>query len=542
MYHTSRIASIWLLTLLFLAGGAGPLYAAAPKRVTLDQGGKKMVVYMRDGKRYRLCQPAELKRREKGARVCVEGKLADARAGTLRLHGAAFNEITFRLPASMLVSAPLGSNVWVGGTVKDEGGLVTLAVDGVEKLASDVVLFQARWGELEKRKDASPEDFLRLGWWVERGKSLATGVSAEEFAAYNKAIEQSYGRGLELEGVQLASLASKTMHLRLKRYRAFVDSFGSSVPDGHAAWQLAAYRKLLHENADSLEVLAAKEGELTDGQKQQLLAGFHLLVGRMRLRYLKDKDGAADLYRKGALFSPTDPGLSKELRAVGYVRYEDTWVSPAEAKALKQKADLDRRRAAAAKARKEAEKARAEARKRLTAGQGMRRIRTTVDPLLSEPTAENLAELGEALKTFSEDVARYALWQAAVLPATADISSLLADGLRVEHASVRTDVLDLLGARAQPEDVEEIVRHLSKEKDDAVALHAVEVARRIPEEVGIDALVQVMGAGSSRPAARELAARYLQQETGQAFGKDGFRWREWWKKNQFTFTRKPMEK
>jgi hypothetical protein len=526
---------------LLLTLSASGLNAATPKPVELkDPNGQTVTFYMHEGTRYRLLEPAQLAHSGKGVRVCVLDKLVAVTEQSIRLNDRAFDKIPFVPDAGVKLTSNPGANLWVGGTIAVDGEKTIFRIGAVEEMPSDLELFALRKEALEKREDAAAEDWFRLAWWLDKGKSLSAGLSDKEFNAYNKNISESYDKAMDLEKKDLASTEIKAIAARLRRYRIFVESFGGTVPEGQAAWHLEKCRKFIHSQAKVENAVKGENPRLSEAQKKIFVAAAHLLDGRMEMQYRKNRQEAVRLYRAGAKFSAADPELGKELRDMGYVFIADQWVTPAEAKAIKRELEEKANAEAARKAREQLKQEREESRKRLRAGEDMNRIRTVVDPLLSNPNAANLSELAGMIGSMQEDVARYALWQATGLPPKCDPAEVFAAGLGSKNNNVRADAISLFALRGT-EGVLPLIQHSGKEADAGLRKLLVGELRAIPGHGGIDALVQLANAGGVRPDIMKMAADALAEETGENFGPDGFRWKSWWQNNREKFERKAVK-
>lgn len=534
-----RLRILLLITLLAMTAVSGISAGDLQQKTVRDLKGNPITIYFYNGQRYSLLEHEELSRAKAGVHVCVLARLSEVRDDAVLLHDQSLIDVRFVLKDGVQVKAKPGANLWIGGQLKRENGQTTFLVEATSPLASDLDLFKTMWNDLEKRKTATPEDYLRLGWQLDRGRVLSMGLSNEEYKAYRDGTEKAYARALSLEQQGLDSRDSKDLAARVTRYRDFVKSFGGSTVGERTRWQLDQYRKILHDNARAVESLTAETGAapLEKEQIDRLLADLHLMVGQMAIQYLKDEDLAGRIFREGAKIRPADVDLGKELKQLGYVRYKDQWATPDEVTSLRRKERDEARAEETRIARLKEEEARKQALQRLQAGEGLRKIRTTVDPLLTNPSTENLAELAELLPSLSEDVARYALWQADALPPAIDTQPLLKSALLLESDQVRKDAGALLARKGTSDAMTAVVGRLRLEKDAAVRDSLIQAIERVPGTEGIDGLVVLVSTNNAPESARKKAAEILQRETGESHGMNAQAWKDWWQKNRTTFTR-----
>lgn len=531
----SAVWLLWLMLCLIPSVSGGEVQ----RKTVTDIEGNPIVIYSLRGQPYTLLRHEEVARHKVGVRVCVEARLSDVRDDVLLLHDQSLMDVRFVLKPGTEVKAKPGANLWIGGRLQRDGGRTTFTVEAVDELASDLDLFKKSWSELAKQKNATPEDYLRIGWRLDRGRAFSGGLSEEEYDAYQAGMAQAYRKALELEQVNLQSREAAHLTSRLKRYRAFVKEFGGNDVDDRARWQLDLYRKLLHSNT-RIEQTLTTEGGGTPAAEQidRLLGDVHLMLGRMAQQYLKDDQLAAQLYRKGAAVRPDGVDLGSELKKLGFVQFQNQWVTPDEKQRLLREAREAERAEELRRARLAANEARVEAVERLKAGEGLDKIRTTVDPLLTDPKAENLRELATLLPSFSEDVQRYVLWQTQTLPPSVDVSPLLEAALISEEANVRFDAVAIIARSGRPDAVQKAVSRLRYEEGDALK-RLVRVIGNVPGAAGIDGLLLILLGETSPRDARAAAAEMLSKATGQPFGSDARRWQTWWEQNRNGFRRPP---
>ncbi len=534
MKRETRSRLVPLAIGLALLGAAA--HAGQPKRITLKQGGRTVVYYRLADKQYRSVPGRALNETPAATRICVEGKLSFVAANELRLHGPAFAEVTFQLSPDVRLNANPGANLWLGGRIQKEGGRSVFQVEALAELPDDLALFQERWDILEKNKNATPEDYYRLGWWIATCEDLVTGVSARVFERYREKAVQAYRRGLVMEAANLADADDERLAAIVGRFRKLVKTTAGAMLQGQPQWHVSHYRQFLHTHAAAVKQLESGK-PLPEKVRKRMQAALYLLLGRMHQRYLEDEAAATKAFLAGVRFSPGDPDLGEALRAAGFVRVADRWVSEAEAKRLAREREGEQQAAAVRRKREEAEREQAEARAKLLAGEGMEKSITIVDSLLSKPNEENVSELGKLMNALPEDVARRALWKAASLPQRALVLGLATSSLEAKAPAVRKDAIDLLLARGATGDRAAAVAHLKTEPSATVGRHTVLALQKIPGNDAIPAMILVLEMSAIPKKLRTLTAKLLAIETGKNFGLDAFSWKQWWKQHKATFKR-----
>jgi len=511
-------------------------WAAQPVMIELNQGGQKVVYYRLGEKQYREERVESLAGSKENTKICVQAKLAGMQGNVLQVHGVNLQDLRCELMPGVTVAAMPGSNLWLGGVLQKDAGGAVFRVEAVAELASDLKLFQERWAALAGRQDATPEEYYRLGWWIADAEKVASGLSAADFDQYRKDAGQAFREALQRDIAGLKEVADKALAAIAQRYRKLVDESAGATLQGNADWHVNAYRQLLHAHGDAIKALT--DGQPVDAAaRKRLLAGLYLLLGRLQVRYLDDRDAATMLFLETAKLSPEDPEVGKELRSRGYVLVGREWLTEAEAKARQHERETAAQAEATRKAQEAAALARAQARAVLMAGEGAEKKTTVVDALLSKPTDVDVGELCARLPELPEDVVRYALWCGASLPQNAQAVSLATTALSLEAEAVRPDAIDLLVIRSGLESAAVLIRQLAKEKSAAVSRHAILALQRIPGNDAVDALILVLETAAVPLEMRKLAAQILTLETGQTFGPDAFSWKLWWKKSRATFER-----
>ncbi len=524
---THRILAIILLCSMV----AGTAPAGQLKRIELNQNGKTVVYYRIGGQQYRAVTAAGLTRIKPGVRVCVMAKLYRVEGKNVKLYGSAFAGIRFVLSSPLDASIAPGANLCLGGTVTNEDGRTVMQIKVVETMADDITLFRQRMAALVRNTGAQPEDFYQLGWHLTAAKKVVSGLSVKEFKQYDICARQAFGRGVRLEAANLAKPTAAMLARLVSRYRNLVDSNAGVILQGHADWHVDAYRRFLHEhNATANLLIAGKEPKPRD--LNRMLGSLYLLHGRMYLRYLDDKQAATSAYLAGIGFSPDDPDLAKELRSLGYVKFDRHWVTAARAKELRKKKEQAARNQAMRKARQAEARKRMEAQVRLRSGTGMEKKTTVVDAKLSRPSEDNIVELATLTKNLPEDVARYAVWRVAGLGRRAAVTQFGAALLMDKRPQVRMDAIDLLLALGGAEEITIVAKYLRKEQTPAVIRHAILAIQHMPKTIAIPTLIRVLASTAIPARSRKLVSQILAIETGQKFGMDAFSWKQWWKKHQ----------
>jgi hypothetical protein len=498
---------------------------AQPKKKEVDQGGRIEVLYQLGGKDYVLFRPEALAQAAVGSNVCILAKLALVREKEIELHGPALKAVVFRTAPGVKITAAPGTNMWLGGTLRKEGDTRVLAVEASAEMPSDLDAFAARWQELDKAVSVTPEDFFQLAWTLEQGERVATGLTKDDFDKYRDGIARAYRRGLELESKGLQGAEDKALAARVERLRKSAPNRPADLTEGNEAWYRQACKAFTEAHREAAQALVAGK-PCEASQRQRLLAGLHLLVGRMNIQFVADKDAAAKVFLQGAAVLPDDPGLKDELLKLRYVFANNHWARADEGQKT-------------VKTKDEKPGPSDDAAARLRSGEGLEKIVFQVDTLLGE---SNPGALMKSLDALPQDVARYALWQVAALPPSTNSLVVLVSALKAKDPVLRQDAGDLLVARGMAEAAKPLLEALAREEDKSVVRHALTAMARIPGAARIDALLLVLNTGSMPLPVRVLAGEFLGEETGQKLGIDAFNWNQWWQKNRSDFVKKEADK
>lgn len=526
--HLLLIFSLWI--------AVSAVDAAEPERIVVERGDRKDVFYQYQGKQYRAVELGELANYKTDVLVCITGKLANVQKTSLVLHSRILNDIRFKLTPLATVTAVSGNNVWLGGKLSDVAGQVQFSVMSVAKLADDLKLFASRFKSLQDARQAKPEDYYRLAWWLQEGERLSTGLTAEESRLYQAGTQKSYQTGVKEDMSDFPPKDDTALLARLDRYQAVVDQAAGVFLDGEADWYLTSCRKLLQDNRLAVTALKAKR-KLEEQPARLLKAGICLFLGDIHQRFLHDQKTSGKLFLTGVRQSPNDPDLGRRLKALAFVKVDGVWMTPENARIRERENERLKMQEAERLKIEAREKAIARDRERLSAGVGMEQIRLVVDPLLGAPNEKNINELAKRIGELPEDVTRYLLWQIAALPGSVKVDSILIRGLNTDNPAIRQDTADLLITREMG--VGLIINQLATEKDSKVAEHMVFALQQIPGKAAIDALIGVLGNDRVPAPTRNLAKQLLALETGQKLGDNIAKWRSWWNQRRPTFKRSP---
>ncbi len=97
-------------------------------------------------------------------------------------------------------------------------------------------------------------------------------------------------------------------------------------------------------------------------------------------------------------------------------------------------------------------------------------------------------------------------------------------------------VIGALRKLAQPVSIKALL-DMKVEEDPATALARLMAVAEVPRREAIDALIRFGSKGRNRGSnhQREYTARALRYATGQKWGRDMDKWRQWWRENRDTF-------
>ncbi len=198
-----------------------------------------------------VVEPEGLTRRLAGKQVQVED-LVTSLLGTgenRRLRLLRCNEVSFHLPES--APKEITGNVRVIGVVKVEGSLVSVEVQRVELLPSDIDQFEKRRQGINPKSQA---DWYSLADWAENRFQLYRD-SKRHLAA-----QDFFRKGVELERAEAASDIAKLSALRARLPEAkIVTGWDIAEIDHHLA--VARLPNLETATADELEQAAKAWGE-----------------------------------------------------------------------------------------------------------------------------------------------------------------------------------------------------------------------------------------------------------------------------------------
>ena len=110
----------------------------------------------------------------------------------------------------------------------------------------------------------------------------------------------------------------------------------------------------------------------------------------------------------------------------------------------------------------------------------------------------------------------------------------LAEALQDSNADLRCNAADALAAVKDPHAVVALISAMN-DKESQVRLHVVTALGEIRTAQAVDALIAALG--DKDPGVRQMAARKLQEITGQNFGQDAAQWRQWWGTNKDAFVK-----
>ncbi|MBN2711270.1 MAG: hypothetical protein JXR97_02410 [Planctomycetes bacterium] len=526
--------AVLLSALLLVLVAPSRLLAAEELRLLeiKNAKGETEIHYYYKTKPYLFIEGASLRKAKPGTRVCFNAKLRTVAGGVVLLDGAEFDGIRFEPAAGGDIGVDPGSNIWLGGSLSGDDAAPVFKIDGVVKLASDAELFKERWAKLEKSA-GTPEDYLSMAWWLNRGKTIST---EKDYESYVKNIEKCMRKVVELESAGLEDEAKEKLAARVGRYRKLIDKYGANITDGEVVWYIENLRRMLRQNTAAVQALSDPKAEVAADKIANLKASIWLDLGKLSIRYFpRDKEKAIELLKKSSALNPSDSELAKLIRPLGFVRYGNAWVTPEEAKDLKAKAESEAKEAAAREEELKKSNLMLAERKKVVAGEGSEKARSLVDPLLSNPKPDNLAELASSLSGLSEDVARYALWKTATLPASVDPVALITAALGSRNPVIRQDAADLLVARGEYQDIMMLVKHIVGEKEPAVRAHMVEAISMQGGKASIDSLIILANYGNLPADTVSQVAGILETRTKQKFGNDGLLWKKWWNENKATF-------
>ena len=110
----------------------------------------------------------------------------------------------------------------------------------------------------------------------------------------------------------------------------------------------------------------------------------------------------------------------------------------------------------------------------------------------------------------------------------------LTEALQDSNADLRCNAADALAAVKDPRAVAPLISAMN-DKESQVRLHVVTALGEIKTAQAMDALIAALG--DKDPGVCQMAARKLQEITGQNFGQDAAQWRQWWVTNKDAFVK-----
>lgn len=507
-----------------------------PQRMVVKQEGKEIVFFLLGGKQYREVRTEDVEAIPFQIPVSFSAKLAQSGGNRILFHEPSLLLVSFRLAPGVVLDASPGSNLRIYG-MKVKDGESFFQIEAISRLPSDVEVFQERLIQMEREGRGSLEIF-RLVWWLEKSKSLMRGITQAEYDAFDRAAEQGYRLALTREEAGLFPVTKESLCARLQGYKTLCEELSESAPTEQAAWHHEVLRHLLDRHSRAIQILLS-QGDLDTESERMLAAECHLLVGRMYLRYLQDEVSAHRLFLQGITLAPQHPELTKELHAQGYVFHQGRWIDKQEAKRLPETAKPSSVAPSSVEHATEQQKGKkisAALDPELRAGRQVAKKRLAIDQLLVlkewEEIAESLAPpKGKEEKLLPEDVARYALFEAASLPEEEAVRIIEA-GLRSPSARVRCDAADILLAMRASQAKGLLLPLIEKDPEPEVQRHILAAIAHLPNpSEAIPLLLEIMER-SPRKEIKTLIGEILHEVTGENFGADTFGWKAWWLKKE----------
>jgi hypothetical protein len=527
-FRTSRPFGLLAAWACLAALVACPLAAAEPERLVLDMGSGAAVYYRFGGRQYREVAPGALGTVGPGLRVAVTGKFGGVEDGQVLLRGETLPGVRLELQPGVRLDAELGGNVGLGGTVRREGGATVLGVEAATTLPDDLERFRRRLAELEAAgTETTAADYVALAWWLEDALVASPPPTQAGYDRYAEAIRTACARAIDRLGAYLAEDAPAGAAGIRDALRAIREA-AADAPAGAETEALVARIDAYLERAGGAEPPAPAT----------LRAGAAVLLGDLAAERLGSETAAAEWYLRAARWDPDHPGVARALDALGYERAGEAWLTPEAARRRSARAASDRaagEREAVQAARRAAERS---AREALLSAREVGKRFTVVAPLLDDPEPESVALLARRLPELPEDVAREALWRAAALPGET-VLPLAGAALAAESPRLRMDAMDLLAASADPRALQTLVDRIAAEEDADVVRHGVRALYALPDVRGVGTLIHLLDLAAVPGPARALAIELLEAETGQAFGRDAFAWKQWWREHGATWRRPP---
>jgi hypothetical protein len=113
---------------------------------------------------------------------------------------------------------------------------------------------------------------------------------------------------------------------------------------------------------------------------------------------------------------------------------------------------------------------------------------------------------------------------------------------KLQDAEEYEAIIDALAELAQPSSIKALLE-MKLEEDQATAGARLMAVAEVPHKDAVEALIQFGSKGRNRGTnnQRKLAAKALQHATGQKFGHNMDKWRQWWRDNRDTFDFKMLK-